>query len=904
MKRTVALAVSLAVCSLAVADETLLPVNLRFADPAVSEEPSLQKHVVPLLGRLGCNGRACHGSFQGAGGFQLSLFGYDFQFDHEALTKAGEGRVNLQQPLESLILKKPTSDDDHEGGKRYEPNSWQFHVLRRWIEAGAKFDPKQVAKLTVLEVTPSEIVFAQADATSQLKAVAVWADGTREDVTPLCRFSVNNDQIAKVNEDGMVSAGIAGDTHVVVSYDKAVITIPVLRPVSDRTGEKYPQVASNSKIDELVVTKLRKLGIVPSDRCDDATFLRRVSLDLAGTLPTAKEVEDFVANPSPTKRGEKVEELLATPAYAAWWTTKFCDWTGNNDQQLNNVSPVRGKPGQEWYDWIYKRVSDNTPYDELAAGIVLAQSRKEDETYLQYCQSMSKLYAKDSPEGSYADRPYLAHYWARNNLRQPEDRAVGFAYAFMGVRIQCAQCHKHPFDTWSKQDFEDFKAFFTRVAFNRNAARDNKDDYEQILKDLGVDPKKKGNQLDRDLQKLVAEGKTIPFGEVVALPPRKAPPPKNRKNDKDKKGNQRPTPMQVAKLLGQDEQLNLNEYGDARKPLMDWLRSPDNPYFARAFVNRVWANYFNIGIVEPPDDMSLGNPPSNKELLDYLAKGFIEHRFDMKWLHREIIASDTYQRSWRTNETNAADERNFSHSVPRRLAAEVAYDAIQRATASDERAAAMLTELRDRGIAVPTSNANANAAGRAGFALKVFGRSTRESNCDCDRTMEASLLQTVYLQNDNDVLAALNPGTKGTWISEVNALLNPPTPKRPQNKGNPQRDLVRVKIRLEAAKKLEDQAQIERLERRVKQLEDQLAKSQAERDDADEEKAAPPQPSATKPEPASLVRQAYLRTLSREPDPSELDRCVQFIAQADTPVKGLRDLMWALINTKEFIVNH
>lgn len=888
---------------LTAADEAVLaPVNERFADPAIAEEPSFQKHIVPLLGRLGCNGRACHGSFQGAGDFRLSLFGYDFKFDHDALTKKDEGRINLEQPLESLILTKPVSEDEHEGGKRYEPNSWQYHVLRRWIESGGKFDPEQVARLTMLEVTPSEIVFSTAEAAAQLKAIAVWADGTREDVTPLCRFTVNNDQIAKINSDGLVSAGIAGDTHVVVAYDKAVITIPVLRPVSDSVGEKYPQVATTTKIDELVVTKLRKLGIVPSERSDDAEFLRRVSLDLAGTLPTAQEVEAFVANPSPDKRNEKVEELMATPAYAAWWTTKFCDWTGNNDQQLNNASPVRGKPGQEWYDWIYKRVSENTPYDELAAGIVMGQSRKPGQSYTEYCEEMSKLYLKD-PEGSFAERPTMPHYWARNNFRQPEERAISFAYAFLGVRIQCAQCHKHPFDTWSKQDFEDFKAFFTRVNFNRNAARDNKDEYEQIMKNLGFDPsvKRNGNDLYREFPKLAAQGKTIPFGEVVATPPRKGPPPKKGKdNGKPKK---QPTPMQVAKLLGTDEPLNLNEHADARQPLMDWLRSPNNPYFARAFVNRVWANYFNVGIVEPPDDMSLGNPPSNKELLDYLAAGFIEHRFDMKWLHREIIASDTYQRSWRTNETNAADERNFSHSVPRRLAAEVAYDAIQRATAGNERAAAMLGDLKNRGIAVATSNANANAAGPSGFALKVFGRSTRESNCDCDRTMEASLLQTVYLQNDNDVMTALNPGTKGTWLAEVNALFNPPAPRQAKPKGDPKRDLVRVKIRLEAAKKLEDQGQIERLEKRVKQLEEQLAKAEAEGETKDDKSDAE-QPLAVKPEPAALVRQAYLRTLTREPNPSELDRSVQFLAQAETPVKGLRDLMWALINTKEFIVNH
>jgi hypothetical protein len=430
------------------------------------------------------------------------------------------------------------------------------------------------------------------------------------------------------------------------------------------------------------------------------------------------------------------------------------------------------------------------------------------------------------------------------------------------------------------------------VNFNRNPSRDHKEEYERILKNLGFEPnakKSNGQDLYRSFPKLAAEGKVIPFGEVTPTPPRAV---NNRR-----RGNDRAPPVQNAKLLGSDEPLNLNEFDDARKPLMEWLRSPENPYFARAFVNRVWATYFNVGIVEPPDDMSLGNPPSNKPLLDYLTQGFIENKFDMKWLHREIANSATYQRSWRTNETNAKDERNFSRSVPRRLPAEVAYDAIIRATAGDERADAMLSEMKDRGIFVATSNANANAQGRSGFALKVFGRSTRESNCDCDRSMEASLLQTVYLQNDNDVIAALNPETRGNWLFDVNALFNPrarkPDGKAGRDEGERKKELVRARIRLEAAKKLGDEEKAERLAKRLKELES------GKKEEPKEEVAA-----ADKPEPAALVRQAYLRTVSREPTGAEMERSLQFVAEAETPVEGLRDLMWALINTKEFIVNH
>jgi hypothetical protein len=546
-------------------------------------------------------------------------------------------------------------------------------------------------------------------------------------------------------------------------------------------------------------------------------------------------------------------------------------------------------------------VQKNVPYDELAAGIVLAQSRRPGQSYLEYCEEMSKLYAKGS-DVSFADRPGLTHYWARNNFRQVEDRAIGFAYTFLGTRIQCAQCHKHPFDVWSKQDFESFKTFFTRVNFSRNGqGKETKADYDKILKDLGLDPAKKGNQLDRDLQKMLGDGKTVPFPELVALPPRYAPQPPKGKEAKvktDAKNQRRELPATEARLLGDDQPLNLNEFADAREPLMQWLRSPENPYFARAFANRVWANYFNVGIVEPPDDLSLGNPPSNKPLLDYLTSGFIEHKFDMKWLHRTICNSATYQRSWRTNETNAKDERNFSHAVPRRLPAEVAYDAIQRATGSTLRASGMLTELKNRGIAIASSNAAANA-GRTGFALKVFGRSIRESNCDCDRAMEASLLQTVYLQNDNEVLTALNPASNGTWLNEVARQLTPP-PKKPDGKNRPteeqaKRELVKAKIRLEAAKKLDNAEQVARLEARIKELEQRKAQSVPKE---------PELPVADKPSSAEFVTEAYLRTLSRLPTSDEMERSTTFLAESENTTKGLRDLMWALLNTKEFIVNH
>jgi hypothetical protein len=825
------LAMASAVAASAYADSDVLPrIDQRFAADDVAEAPSFQRHVVPLFGRLGCNGRACHGSFQGRGGFQLSLFGYDFEADHNALLDEKSPRVSPGKPNASLIIEKPTDADMHEGGLRYEKGAWQHHVLRNWIAEGAKFEKSDIVKLRRLDITPSELIFAKAGEQEQLKVVAIWADGTQEDVTPLCRFTSNSDSIAAVDEQGVVTAVDPGDTHIVVAYDNGVVPIPAIRPVSDQVGKKYPKVATPTKVDELVVEKLRKLGIVPAKSCTDAEFLRRVSLDMIGTLPTADDVAKFLADKSPNKRAEKIDELLQTPGYAAWWTTKLCDFTGNNELQLNNVLPrVRGNnyssPSQAWYDWIYERVESNASYDKLAEGIVLAKSRGKDQSYTDYCKEMSEICGPGG-EKSFAELESMPFYWARRDFREVEAQAITFAYAFMGVRIQCAQCHKHPFDQWTKDDFAQFQNFFGHTAYSQNPGRgETAKEYEAIVKALGIDTTQRGNEVRNQIGQFLSQGKTVPFPELVVTGV--------RSGGRGRGGNT----ATEARLLG-GETFDLSKTRDAREPLMDWLRAKDNPYFARAFVNRVWANYFNVGIVEPPDDMSLANAPSNQALLDYLARGFIESGFDMKWVHREIANSATYQRSWQTNETNAADERNFSRSVPRRMPAEVTYDALQIATASDERAARLQAELDGRAIAMASPPRNANNGGTQ-YALTVFGRSTRESNCDCDRSMESSLLQTVYLQNDSDVLSMIKGGD--SWLGRLNRELGG----------------------------------------------DSRAASNAKAVDA-----------------TALVERAYLRTVSRYPDASEMKRSLEFIASSSDTVNGLEGVLWALINTKEFILNH
>jgi len=801
----------------AIAVDVLPPANERFAPAGAAETPDFQRHVLPLLGRLGCNGRACHGSFQGQGGFRLSLFGYDFKSDHEALLGGDEPRVNVKSPAESLILQKPTLTIDHEGGRRYKQGGWEYHLLQRWIEAGAPPVAANAAELLSIELSPPEILFSKAGETQPLQVVAHWSDGTREDVTPLCRFRTNDESIASVNEAGLITSVGKGDTHIVAFYDNGTLSVPVGLPVSDLLGSRYPKVATPTRIDELVVAKLRKLGIVPSELCTDAEFLRRVSLDIAGTLPRPEEVSAFLADPSRDKRKKKIDELLERPGYAAWWTTRFCDWTGNGERNM----PEGGEQGMRrdksalWYDWIYRRVAENVPYDKLVEGLVIAVSRTPGQTDEQYFAEMSGYFREQDP-GDFAARPSMPYFWSGNRFTPPQP--LRFSFAFLGVRLECAQCHKHPYDQWTKDDYEQFQAFFDGIRQGGGNGAVTK----QMKQELGLTADADSGGYKSLFAKLAHEGKVVPWQEVIAP------------NWKAKVGRGRPTKSNpngrviTPKLLGGEEVIS-TQYDDPREPLMDWLRQPANPYFARALVNRVWANYFGVGIVEPPDDMNLANPPSNRPLLDDLAERFITSGFDLKWLHREIANSDAYQRSWRPTATNRLDERNFSHAQIRRLPAELAYDALVHAAASTSRQRALNEDravVRQRAIGV-SSGFSRNYDGS--YALKLFGKPERAVSCECERSNEPSMLQTVYLRNDGELLSLLDDPS--SWVREVSATSPPPA----QNE---------------------------------------------------------------------LIRAAYLRTVGREPTAGEVAAGLEHLPTAGDRRGGLKDLLWALVNTKEFLLNH
>lgn len=777
--------------SLGQAAEVLPAASQRFAADDVTETPDFQRHVVPLLGRLGCNGRACHGSFQGQGGFQLSLFGYDFAVDHRAINE----RVERRDPRASLLLEKPTLATDHEGGRRLVEDSWQYRLLLRWIAGGAS-GTAAAQPLLRLEVEPAELTLAAPGDAHSLRVVAHWADGLAEDVTCLCRFESRDDSIAAVDADGHVKVFGRGDTHLVASYDNAVTVVPVVMPVTDRAGSDYPAVATRTKVDQLVAAKLRKLGVVPSGVCGDAEFLRRASIDLTGTLPTPAEVEGFLADSSPDKRQAKIAELLDSPAYAAWWANRLCDITGNNPFRQSE-GRIGQQLAEQWYAWLHRRVAENMPYDELVAGIVLAASRGEGQNYDDYAREMS-AYLRDASAADFSRRATMPHYWTRRNVEMPADKALAFAHSFLGLRLQCAQCHKHPYDRWTQNDFQQFTRFFAPLEFG--VAESSKAAFESLAQRSGQPTS--GNQrgsVTQEAAALAAEGRTIAWRELYFNPAR--------------------SPAGTLNLLGRRVRIEAGE--DPRGPLLEWMRQNDNPYFARAFVNRVWANYFHVGLIDPVDDLNLANPPSNRELLDYLAEGFVSAGYDMKWLHREITLSDTYQRDWRPNETNRDDRRNYSRAIPRRLPAEVVYDALKQATAADSELTRVREQIDRRAIGFLATR----MAGT--YAQRVFGQPERLIACDCERSNTPSLLQSIFLQNDPLIHARLE---ESGWLRQAAG--------------------------------------------------------------------------AESPDHDRLIREAYLRTVNRPPDSQEVQQARQYLSQSESTAGGLRDLLWSLINSKEFILNH
>jgi hypothetical protein len=786
-----------------VAGFTALP--LSYAGPVKAKEVNdfsssrnavdFERHVVGLFGRMGCNSGSCHGSFQGRGGFRLSLFGYDAEMDFRAVTHDGLGRrINLVVPDRSLILLKATGQIEHGGGKRFSKESAQYRLLRDWIQHGARWRGGS-GDVQALLLTPADIRLVKLGDKIQLSVQARFADGSKEDVTRFCEFRSNDDSIAEVSRTGVVKAMQPGDTALVVVYRGSVATVRVLMPAESSVSESYRDVPATNFIDAEVFAKLRRLNITPSGLTSDAEFLRRVTIDTIGSLPSPDEVRSFFADRNPDKRIRKIDQLLAHPLHAALWATKLCDITGNNTDSLEQPRDTQAKRSQMWHDWLRKRLAENMPYDEIVHGILCATSREglAADRWLKQVKDLEEE-AQKGFAASYAARDSLDLFWRRQVNVPIEQWGEKTAAAFMGIRLECAQCHKHPYDRWTQSDYRSFANVFSQVAIGASPEAKKVIDDENAERKMQAATNKKA-QLAQ-IREVFIGGK-----------PRLLADPELRK----------PLPI---KILG-GPVIKTESGKDARQEFFEWLRSPANAYFAKSFVNRVWGHYLGVGLVDPVDNFSLANPPSNERLLDALAKEFIEHKYDLRHLERSILTSRVYQLSSAANETNRLDRRNYSHAYMRPIMAEATVDVINAALGISD----SLGKDVPPGCRAIEIGSTRVQDGNTAYAFRIFGRPIRTATCDCERSVDPALPQTLYRMADQAI------------------------------QGKLQRSRL---VELLKAKKSNEE----------------------------------------------ILDELFLATLTRLPTTDEKQTILAFCKSKNERQAALMDTLWALINTREFILNH
>jgi hypothetical protein len=698
-----------------------------------ADEPvNFAAEVEPILTKAGCNGGNCHGAQHGRGGFRLSLFAFDPAFDHDQIVRSNEGRrVVLSDPDRSIVLAKPALAMEHGGGEKLKLNSREYATVRRWLEDGAPEPPAKETTVAKLEVFPPARVISPNEQ-QQLAVTAVWSDGRREDVTPLAQFDALNEAVAAVTPAGLVTAKATGETHVMVRFMGQATVAQVTLPFAKL--KDFPKLPANNFIDEKLIAKWRDLGLVPSPAATDAEFLRRLYLDAIGTLPTPDEVRAFLKDADPKKRAKAIDAVLNRPEFLDWWALKWGDLLRINRQALDE------KGMWSFHNWVRAAVRDNKPADEFARDILTAEG------------------------STYTDGPANFYRVARS----PEDWSEAVTQVFLGVRVQCAKCHHHPFEKWSQDDYYGMTAFFARL----------------------------GTKTSQEFGIFTRE--TV----IFLRPTGEATHPRKRKVVK-------PHPFDGPEV---DDEF------DRRKKLADWMTTPDNPFFAKNIVNRFWGYLMGRGLVEPLDDLRATNPASNPELLDALAKDFVQHKFDVKHLLKMIFNSRAYQLSSAVTDGNRADATNthFTRYTTKRLTAEQTADALDSATGTREKYPGL--PLGTRAAQLPDPEVRS-------FLLDTFGRPARQVVCECERTTKPNIAQAMHLMNGD--------------------FLN---------------------------KKIADPAG------RIAGL--------------------------AKAKPAAAVEELYLATLSRPPAAEETAKALGWMNGAATAKDGLQDLLWVLLNSREFLFNH
>jgi hypothetical protein len=690
--------------------------------------------IVPLLTRHGCNAGGCHGKASGQNGFKLSLLGFDPAFDYNALVNEAHGRrLFPSSPEHSLLLTKATGEVAHGGGKRIAVGGEDYTTLLRWIKQGTPAGAADAPTLKRLQMVPQAGVLDR-HARQQLAVWAHYNDGSIRDVTRKAQYQSNEAPIASVDEDGLVRTfDLAGEATIMARYQGQVsvfrATVPLGKPIA-----KYPDFPVVNYVDRHALAKWKKLGLAPSDLCTESEFIRRVYLDLCGKLPSPAEVRTFLVDKRPDRRAKLIDRCLDDRDYAAYWALRWGSILRNSQLAGSEAAAYA------FHNWLRDMIARNRPYDELVRGVVAAA-------------------------GEWQDAPAINWYWQMRDdqLHQP---VADTAQVFLGLRLQCAKCHHHPYERWSQDDYYGLAGFFARLG--RKGFGEPPPYYSARTLTTGERDPRTGQPLEPKLLD----------GPVLKVPPEE----------------------------------------DPRHKLVDWMARPDNPFFARALVNRVWGHLLGRGLVDPVDDMRETNPPSNPELLDALAKDFIESKFDVKHLLRTICNSRTYQLSATPNEHNIDDRQNHARYYGKRLIAEVLLDAVDSVCGTKTRFSRMSKNAR--AVDLPHE-------GFGSYFLDVFDRPPRSSPCECARSGGASLPAVLHLANSPEI------------------------------------------------------------EDKIANGDGRVAKLVKEKASAD-----------------AAIEELYLAAVARHPTDTEKKKSLAHVAKSASVRSGLEDVVWALLNSREFLFNH
>ena len=641
--------------------------------PAQPAKPvSFRLDVEPVLFRAGCNSGGCHGAASGKDGFHLGLFGYDPAGDYYRLTQQVVGRrIDLAAPAQSLLLLKATGMVPHTGGRRFKPDSDYYKTLLRWIEAGAPDDAATVPTVTGISLVPDKVVFSGKEKRRPLQVVAKYSDGTTRVVNHLALYLTNNKATADIDDQGTVTAGKRGDTFVFARFAKYTVGAEII--VLPPGKFKWPKLAANNYVDQLVYAKLKNLRILPSAPATDEQFLRRAYLDLIGLPPTEREYKAFFADRSPKKRAALIDTLLGRDEYADVWATRWAEWLKVRSDPNNGATGTDRKAAYGYYEWIRDEMKRNAPLDEFVRAQVAAAG--------------SNL--KNPPVNLYTMLP--------QGQFDPKGVAQDFAQVFTGVRVQCAQCHNHPFDRWTQEDYYGFVSFFTGV--KRKVASEAREMY--VYDDPNAAPAKH-----------LLDGHPVP-----------------------------------AHFLGGDAPEVKGK--DPRTALAAWLTSKDNALFRQNLANRVWAQFFGRGIVDPIDDVRISNPPSNRELLESLGQHLADYNFDARRLIRDICNSGVYQASVAANDSNRDDDSQFSHQRLRRLRADVMLDALAEITETP-------SEFNESPRGIRAMQLYEGVYRSNNYFLRTFGASNRDSVNASETRLEPTLAQALHMVNGNTLEGKLN----------------------------------------------------------------------------------------------------------------------------------------------------